>query len=350
MRFRYGYPPTQPVHGAGTLTSCWSGTTTTSVTVRRFGRGTAIIGWVLPILAALASLSCQPQATYTGSPQRAGIPRGTISVQEMAARLNMHVVTDSPAYTALRDSNQNTVSIFADPFGRAIVNGTPTGGTGGFVRIGSTLYIPNSVETAIRTRLGQDNYRYTPRTRDGSNSLVGKTIMIDAGHGGKDPGAIAATGLREKDVNLDVTKRLASLLRSKGATVLLTRDTDDFIALDDRAELANRARPDLFISIHADAAETADARGFTAYISRNASNASFKAADAIVSQMQSTGLENRGVRKANFVVVHKTACPAVLVELGFLSNRDEAQLLADEGFRQQLALSLADGVSRHLGG
>ena len=168
--------------------------------------------------------------------------------------------------------------------------------------------------------------------------------MIDPGHGGKDPGAIGVNGYREKYVNLGVSKALNILLRQQGYTVRMTRDRDVFIELDDRVEMANRWNPQLFVSIHADSIRNRYIRGFTLYIAKAASRNAQRAAQLIEQSLQNAGIASRGIRRANYRVLKYTRSPAVLVELGYLTHQDEADLLANPAYQRKLAHALAAAI------
>ncbi|HUS48188.1 MAG TPA: N-acetylmuramoyl-L-alanine amidase, partial [Phycisphaerae bacterium] len=172
---------------------------------------------------------------------------------------------------------------------------------------------------------------------------ISRLVVIDPGHGGRDPGALGSGGTVEKEINLSVARMVADILVSRGMRVILTRADDRFLELNDRAAIANREGADLFVSIHADSAGSS-ARGFTIFVSRSASSGSTGAAEAISQQMASAGAPSRGVRNANFRVLVRTTCPAVLVELGFISNYYEARQLADAGYQRQLAEAIAAGI------
>jgi N-acetylmuramoyl-L-alanine amidase len=189
--------------------------------------------------------------------------------------------------------------------------------------------------------------RPTPRTEYPAK-LTG-CVVIDAGHGGDDPGATSCTGYYEKTVNLSVARKVASLLRQKGLRVVMTRDGDEFIELEERAAIANRNNAQLFVSIHSNSTERSSARGFTIYEARSASRSSRQAAEAIARAMAKTGLDNTGVREADYKVLIYTEGPAVLVELGYLSNYQEAALLKDSSFQDRLAEAIAKGISDFLG-
>lgn len=174
-----------------------------------------------------------------------------------------------------------------------------------------------------------------------------KRIVIDAGHGGKDPGALGRGPMVEKEVNLRVSRLLAEELELRGADVIQSRTGDRFISLTGRANIAESNRADLFVSIHADAARRPSATGTTVYIARNASRQSQRAGRAIEDALVRAGFESRGVRKAGFRVLVGHSRPAVLVECGFLSNREEAYRLARPDYQERVARAIAEGITNH---
>jgi N-acetylmuramoyl-L-alanine amidase len=214
------------------------------------------------------------------------------------------------------------------------------------------------------------------------------TVVIDAGHGGDDEGARGAHGIVEKELVLDVARRVRTHLNAAGLQVLLTRERDVYVPLVDRTTIANEARGDLFISIHANAASSRAARGIETYfLSLEASddaarqvaareNAAFRdlAVPAVASDdplvtilgdlaaselMQESdefarlaqhelssldGAPSRGVKQAPFVVLMGLEMPAALVEIGFVSNPHDARALAGEERRERIARALARAV------
>ena len=172
--------------------------------------------------------------------------------------------------------------------------------------------------------------------------------MIDPGHGGKDPGAIGVNGVFEKDVVLAVALIVRRRLASRNVRVVMTRADDRFIELNRRAEIANEARADLFVSIHADAAPNRRAHGHTLYVAPDASTRSRAAAERLDRRLTRAGIHSRGVRRADFRVLVRTTCPAVLVETGYLSNRWEATRLANADHQRAVAEAIADAVSECL--
>lgn len=224
-----------------------------------------------------------------------------------------------------------------------------------------------------------------------------KTVVIDAGHGGKDPGAVAKTKLQEKDVVLDVSLQLGKLISAKfpEVNVIYTRSTDVFIGLSKRAKIANDAGADLFISIHSNAAGNTSAKGFESFVlGLHKSEAALEVAkwenssilmeddheqkyesfdpndpDAYIalSMRQNAFLDqslklahlfqkncvgdlkrpDRGVKQAGFLVLYKTTMPSVLVELGFLSNVEEEKFLASKVGRSAMAKELFDAFETY---
>jgi N-acetylmuramoyl-L-alanine amidase len=180
----------------------------------------------------------------------------------------------------------------------------------------------------------------------------GYRIVIDPGHGGKDDGATSVYGLREKRVNLAVALEVGRLLQQRGQNVLMTRATDVYVALDDRARIANNFKANLFVSIHSDSAENASADGFSIYVSRSASQQSRSLGANVEAAMRAAGRRRHGkdvVKNADFRVLVQTACPAILVELGFLSNRREAAMLGQTTFQSRQAQAVARGICNALG-
>lgn len=179
--------------------------------------------------------------------------------------------------------------------------------------------------------------------------LDGLRIVVDPGHGGRNPGAQGVNGVRETDITLDIAARLAERLRAEGAEVTLTRTTDVSMGLGARAEVANRRRADLFISLHANWSPDERLHGTSVYICHTCGNqaASRRLSDAIQGALTtSLGLRDIGVLHENFKVLRRADMPAVLVETAFLSNPQEAAMLADPAFREKTAQAVAAGVSR----
>jgi N-acetylmuramoyl-L-alanine amidase len=214
------------------------------------------------------------------------------------------------------------------------------------------------------------------------------TVVVDAGHGGEDHGARGPKGLLEKDLVLDLSRRLARRLEQQGLTVLMTRDADRFVTLDERTRLANGAQADLFVSIHANASALHGVHGIeTFFASPEATDESARAlaqrenlafgeaaarmaegdpvrailGDLLATEQLAEAQEfarmtqrrlataeasrSRGVKQAPFVVLMGVQMPAVLVEVGFLTNASEERRLVAGAERERLAAGLADAVA-----
>lgn len=189
-------------------------------------------------------------------------------------------------------------------------------------------------------------HKYTPSS-GGNGALAGRVIVIDAGHGGSDPGAVGVTGLMEKEVNLDVSLRVAKQLRAAGAEVVMTREADVFIPLAQRVSIAEAARAEIFVSVHANAHPNSAIGGTETYYfgSKSTSNSSLQAASLIQRELVGAlRLRDIGVKQANFYVIRQTSMPSVLLELGFLSNAQEEALMRRDDFRQNAADAIVRGL------
>ena len=168
------------------------------------------------------------------------------------------------------------------------------------------------------------------------------TVVIDPGHGGFDRGGIPGQRVPEKAMALDVAQRLGKKLRAAGYRVVMTRNSDVFVSLGERARIANRSGNAIFVCIHFNSATRSGANGIETYYY---SNASAPLAASIHRQVVAgTTSENRGIRRRGYFVLRRTAIPAVLVECGFLTNPTEARLAVQSSYRQQLADHIADGI------
>ncbi|MBS3908052.1 MAG: N-acetylmuramoyl-L-alanine amidase [Actinobacteria bacterium] len=201
------------------------------------------------------------------------------------------------------------------------------------------------------------NANLTPPEQQPSPPLDdGKIIVaIDAGHGGKDPGAVAkSNGLKEKDVNLAVALKVRDLLKNAGIEVVMTRETDVFLDLSQRATQANNANADIFISIHHNGNVNPDVDGTAVFSHPNSQEGARLAKsiqDELVKAFGWAGVKGKddGIKTADFKVLRETLMPAVLCESAFLSNADEAALLATDEFRQKEAEGIFRGIAKYLG-
>ena len=224
-------------------------------------------------------------------------------------------------------------------------------------------------------------------------------IVIDPGHGGSDYGAIGVHGTREKDVVLDIAKRLAKLIRKdKEFKVIMTRDRDETVTLDQRADIANQAKADLFVSIHANASPKHYVRGWNVFFLAQAKNDSARAVeqlenspymkdisaldrhreaseagsyddfvvnilnDMLMTEFQAESYDfatmvdrelrrelntpPRGVDQAGFFVLNKVYAPSVLVESGFITNKDDEKLLKSDSYQESVANGIYRAIKR----
>lgn len=296
---------------------------------------------VLLASTAIAMVGCQPSAVPVISSSTPD--QQTVSVSELARLLDLRVDEITPTHIILRRSG-NTVMIFTHRGGAVYINAKEVGKVS-YVSQGGEAYMARSLVSTIRSamRIPEPGPGPGPGFPNASGCVV-----IDAGHGGKDPGATSCLGFYEKTVNLAVARKVTYLLQQKGVRVEMTRTGDYFIELEDRAAIANRLGADLYVSIHADSSPKSSRRGFTLYVANGASPSSHQAADALEDSMSGTGLSSHGTRKANYHVLVDTNGPAVLVEMGYLTNRSEATLLRDPYFQNRMAQAIADGITNYL--
>lgn len=176
-------------------------------------------------------------------------------------------------------------------------------------------------------------------------SLRGLTIVVDAGHGGHDTGARGKSSL-EKSHALDIARRLRTSLQTRGANVLMTRDSDNFITLQGRVDFANSRRADLFVSVHINASVNPGSTGTQTFYY---SAVSQPLAREVQKELQkATGRPNRGITQRRFVVVRYTAMPSVLTETAFISNSKEEALLRDPAYRERVARGIAQGLANYV--
>ncbi|MFA6216982.1 MAG: N-acetylmuramoyl-L-alanine amidase [Candidatus Omnitrophota bacterium] len=247
-----------------------------------------------------------------------------------------------------------------------------------------TVVVPYKFKEDILDGMFQD---ISPVVREFPLGACIKKIIIDAGHGGKDPGAIGKTGLKEKDVNLDIAKRLASMLEKDRVTVVLTRSVDRFISLARRVDIANESNADLFVSIHSNANRVHSMSGFEVYYVSPSVGDSERALQSAKNAIPQLGLGNvsalsleikavlwdmvytahraesielsrsicktinrnldveiLGVKDARYAVLKGARMPAILIEVGFVSNSKEERYLKNYYYRQKIAESIREGL------
>jgi N-acetylmuramoyl-L-alanine amidase len=246
------------------------------------------------------------------------------------------------------------------------------------------IVVPYKFKERVLDTLFKETY---PQQRISAACLKIRKVVIDAGHGGNDPGAIGRTGLREKDVNLDIARRLSKLLNSSGIQVVMTRSIDKFIPLSGRVSITNASNADIFVSIHSNANRVRSLNGFEVYyVATNVDDSkraystakatalrltncyfasyaldlkatlwdmiythnraeSVELSHALCNSMRDNlSLKILGIKGARFEVLRGVRMPAVLIEIGFLSNYDEERKLKNSYYRQKIAEAIAQGI------
>ncbi|GAB2317805.1 N-acetylmuramoyl-L-alanine amidase [Alkalibacterium sp. s-m-22] len=247
--------------------------------------------------------------------------------------------TDTPIVTTVSDvSEYSVIEETDDWYGIRLTDGTLVYVASWLAEIveSNDSYTVQSAETADTA---------APQVQQAS-SLAEATIVIDAGHGGHDPGAVAKTGFTESEVALSTSLRLAEILERSGANVILTRSDDSFVTLNDRVYYAHRARADAFISIHYDAVEIPNTMSGTTtyYYSESERNL----ADTINTKLTQQGpLKNNGVRHGNYYVLRNNAQPSILLELGYLDNDHDITIVNTANYQQTVAEAIYHGLSAY---
>lgn len=189
-----------------------------------------------------------------------------------------------------------------------------------------------------------------------SGGLDGKIITLDAGHGGSDPGAIGSDGTKEKNITLPITKMLKEILEDKGAKVYMTRTTDvdvfgpnasDAEELQARVNVGEKYNSDMFVSLHINSSVNKNVGGFSTYYYPKTDN-DLRLAQNIQNKLAANfGVDDLGVRQANFYVIKRISMPAVLVEMCFISNEKELTLMKGQWFQKKTARLIAEGIEKY---
>lgn len=189
-----------------------------------------------------------------------------------------------------------------------------------------------------------------------SGGLDGKIITLDAGHGGSDPGAIGSDGTKEKNITLAITKIVKEILEDKGAKVYMTRTTDvdvfgpnasDAEELQARVNVGEKYNSDMFVSLHINSSVNKNVGGFSTYYYPKTDN-DLRLAQNIQNKLAANfGVDDLGVRQANFYVIKRISMPAVLVEMCFISNEKELTLMKGQWFQKKTARLIAEGIEKY---
>ena len=316
------------------------------------------IGWVLALalgmgLAAPAAAPAQVRTlravTYAG--------KRYVALRDMAAMYGLPLTM--PGGKALLIRGQYTGLQFTADGRQATVNGSQVWLHAPVVKVRGDWSISDAdAQFVVDPLVRPSAYLGARGTR---------TVVLDAGHGAKDPGSMGRTGAKEKDLALDIALRVRAHLAAAGVRVVMTRDSDRFWELEDRPYLAARGGGDLFLSIHMNAAASRTVRGIETFVTATENypptaesklggkypavpNNQFNHSNTVLgNQIQRavvgiTRAEDRGLKRARFVVLRNSAMPAALVECGFLSNAQDEQKLSTPSYRETVALGIAQGI------
>jgi len=325
------------------------------------------------LLAGMALTGCTQSGEINlghAKNQHPGSATAYVSVELLARDIGLTVISSSKFYAALRDAHtSNFVVIYPEPHGWVFVNGDAVCSSGTIIRDGELL-LPADMAMTIRKHLRSERVPPPPLPPPSSVVLAPApqtvqtlvrtepprsprgVVMIDPGHGGKDPGAKSVLGYWEAPVVLTVGLQVRELLVGSNVTVEMTRSVAE-TSLDKygRAALSNRVKPDVYVSIHCDAAANPAAGGYTVYVARGEKGRSLALALAVEHGLRRAGFSRRTadpVAFADFVVLKDNSHPAVLVELGYLTNRAEAARLRDSDHQARYAAAIYEGIMEYL--
>lgn len=224
-------------------------------------------------------------------------------------------------------------------------------------KAGVRIYLPLRQESLVNTYLGADGkairivLKETARSKrqlfnKPIKNVPCKKIVIDAGHGGTDYGAIRGD-INEKDIVLDVAKMVQKDLKKLGHTVIMTREDDTYISLQDRVDLSERENADIFVSIHVNSSVKPEIEGIeTHYFHQESIDLAQTVHETLISNLKSY---DRGLFKSKFYVINHTTMPAILCEIGFISNENEQKLLITDKRKKQTAQAIVEGILRYFG-
>ncbi|NLF32377.1 MAG: hypothetical protein GX591_15990 [Planctomycetes bacterium] len=285
-------------------------------------------------------------------------PAEPLAADVLAGRLGLNLHRANAFTIDLRGYGRSLL-IMGPPNPSVLVDGHPLDPGNGIVRQDSQLWVKPALAERIARQLGPVRRPQPalvqvdplPPARPVRPVQRTAVVVLDAGHGGDDPGAPNEWGPPEKIVVMDTVHHIADALRPYGVRLILTRSDDTFVELDDRVAIANDARADLFVSVHADSHPSKAIDGFTLYIAPGASPQTAQLANSITRAMEPHVGTFRGIRdNQRFRVLVNTRMPAVLVELGYLTHPAEAARLSTTAYRRQLAGAIAEGIVAYLRG
>ncbi len=251
----------------------------------------------------------------------------------------------SPANVQIRPDGNNEISVLVTPAAGVRVIGV-TRSTGDSLIV--QLQRPGESASPLASQVSVPSPRATNPNDPLPTPRSGTVVVIDPGHGGRDPGAIGIGGIREKDIVMDISNQVSRILQQQGVQVIMTRTSDVEVDLAPRVAMAERARAAAFISIHSNAISMSrpDVNGVETYYAPGKS--SRLAASIHNSILSSINMRDRGVRAARFYVIRNTSMPAALVETGFVTGAEDAANFQSPAWRTQMAQAIARGILQFL--
>ncbi|GAA0856222.1 hypothetical protein GCM10008916_04920 [Clostridium nitritogenes] len=257
-------------------------------------------------------------------------------VIENGISLRMGETLDLSKYPGWDMSNKNTISI-SD---KGIVTPKNEGTVYLSKKIGDKVHV---VEVYVPS--SSTSYSIKPFSNTVDRNYY--KVFIDPGHGGYDDGS-SGNGLLEDELNLQIGLKLQKKLEARGIEVKMSRTSDVYLSLGERAEMANEYGADIFVSNHINSFEQASANGIETYYHRDKSSHKPLSDDIQNNAIKQTGAVDRGVKNANFAVLRESTMPSSLFEAGFISNKAEASKLGSDAYQDKLATALADGIEKYL--
>ncbi|MEK4298463.1 N-acetylmuramoyl-L-alanine amidase [Oceanobacillus sp. FSL W8-0428] len=204
---------------------------------------------------------------------------------------------------------------------------------------GSTEEADTSTDSAPTVKAAQTQ-------SSSSGSLSGYNIVIDPGHGGKDPGAIGLNNVYEKDIVSSTADYVIQQLEEAGANVTVTRSGDYFVSLDERVQISNSSNTDAFVSLHYDTFSAVPVSGVTTYYNSDSDAALARSLDSTLASTVS--LPSRGTQQAGYKVLRETNAPSVLIELGFITNPNDLTVVQTSDYQSSVARAITNGLINHL--
>jgi N-acetylmuramoyl-L-alanine amidase len=296
----------------------------------------------------------QPISARSGWDRSSGLYRITINNAKLASRIKGPTFNaNSPILRVrLQTPEPDTVVVLVQPAAGVQIGRINQDGDQLALQLQGSrraVTIPGSLPLPPVGQLPDPNEKPRLTPQPGTRPLPrGKlVVVVDPGHGGKDPGAIGIGGVREKDIIMPIGKRVAEILQQNGVQVVLTRSSDYFVTLPGRVQIAERAKADVFVSIHANAlgGGRSEVSGLETYYYGSGLGLARAVHNNI---LQSVNVRDRGVRRARFFVLRKSSMPSILVETGYLTGREDVAKLRSSAYQQEMADAIARGVLQYL--